>query len=116
MHTLEVPNNSAFVKTSTAVIGGAVMTFAAFAFMQYLISGEQRALRLLLRSKKRYLIKPRVQSLKSSALHYNLPASPVHWACSHLLCLIAAMALTTHLKRCLTLSIFTTTQLLKPTK
>lgn len=44
MHTLEVPNNSAFIKTSTAVIGGAVMTFAAFAFMQYLISGEQRAL------------------------------------------------------------------------
>ncbi|MFL3652801.1 MAG: energy transducer TonB [Pseudoalteromonas sp.] len=43
MHTLEVPNNSAFIKTSTAVIGGAVMTFAAFAFMQYLISGEQRA-------------------------------------------------------------------------
>ena len=43
MHTLEVPNNSAFIKPSTAVIGGAVMTFAAFAFMQYLISGEQRA-------------------------------------------------------------------------
>ncbi|MEI8652001.1 energy transducer TonB [Pseudoalteromonas sp. Hal273] len=43
MHTLEVPNNSAFIKTSTAVIGGATMTFAAFAFMQYLISGEQRA-------------------------------------------------------------------------
>ena len=30
-------------KTSTAVIGGAAMTFIAFAFMQYLISGEQRA-------------------------------------------------------------------------
>ena len=43
MHTLEVPNNPVFIKTSTAVIGGAVMTFAAFAFMQYLISGEQRA-------------------------------------------------------------------------
>ncbi len=43
MHTLEVPNNPIFIKTSTAVIGGAAMTFAAFAFMQYLISGEQRA-------------------------------------------------------------------------
>jgi protein TonB len=43
MHTLEVPNNPVFIKTSTAIIGGAVMTFAAFAFMQYLISGEQRA-------------------------------------------------------------------------
>jgi len=43
MHTLEVPNNPVFIKTSTAVIGGAIMTFAAFAFMQYLISGEQRA-------------------------------------------------------------------------
>ncbi|MDN3392864.1 energy transducer TonB [Pseudoalteromonas sp. APC 3691] len=43
MHTLEVPNNPVFIKTSTAVIGGAVMTFVAFAFMQYLISGEQRA-------------------------------------------------------------------------
>jgi protein TonB len=43
MHTLEVPNNPVFIKTSTAVIGGAAMTFAAFAFMQYLISGEQRA-------------------------------------------------------------------------
>eukprot|EP01093_Parvamoeba_rugata_P007593 TRINITY_DN2228_c0_g4_i1.p1 TRINITY_DN2228_c0_g4~~TRINITY_DN2228_c0_g4_i1.p1 ORF type:complete len:190 (-),score=54.69 TRINITY_DN2228_c0_g4_i1:932-1501(-) len=31
------------LKTSTAIIGGAAMTFAAFAFMQYLISGEQRA-------------------------------------------------------------------------
>ncbi|NMP80114.1 energy transducer TonB [Pseudoalteromonas arctica] len=43
MRTLEVPNNPVFIKTSTAVIGGAAMTFAAFAFMQYLISGEQRA-------------------------------------------------------------------------
>ena len=43
MHTLEVPNNPVFIKTSTAVIGGAAMTFVAFAFMQYLISGEQRA-------------------------------------------------------------------------
>ena len=43
MHTLEVPNNPVFIKASTAVIGGAAMTFAAFAFMQYLISGEQRA-------------------------------------------------------------------------
>ena len=43
MHTLEVPNNPVFIKTSTAVICGAAMTFAAFAFMQYLISGEQRA-------------------------------------------------------------------------
>ena len=43
MHTLEVPNNPVFIKTSTAIIGGAAMTFAAFAFMQYLISGEQRA-------------------------------------------------------------------------
>ncbi|GAA61490.1 periplasmic protein TonB [Pseudoalteromonas sp. BSi20652] len=43
MHTLEVPNSPVFIKTSTAVIGGAAMTFAAFAFMQYLISGEQRA-------------------------------------------------------------------------
>ncbi|MBB1305356.1 energy transducer TonB [Pseudoalteromonas sp. SR43-5] len=43
MHTLEVPNNPVFIKTSTAFIGGAAMTFAAFAFMQYLISGEQRA-------------------------------------------------------------------------
>ena len=43
MHTLEVPNNPVFIKTSTALIGGAAMTFAAFAFMQYLISGEQRA-------------------------------------------------------------------------
>ncbi|MBH0035657.1 energy transducer TonB [Pseudoalteromonas sp. NZS71_1] len=43
MHTLEIPNNPVFIKTSTAVIGGAAMTFAAFAFMQYLISGEQRA-------------------------------------------------------------------------
>ena len=43
MHTLELSNNPVFIKTSTAVIGGAVMTFAAFAFMQYLISGEQRA-------------------------------------------------------------------------
>ena len=43
MHTLEFPKNPMF-KTSTAVIGGAVMTFIAFAFMQYLISGEQRAL------------------------------------------------------------------------
>ncbi|MBH0091185.1 MAG: energy transducer TonB [Enterobacterales bacterium] len=43
MHTLEVPKNPVFIKTSTAVIGGAAMTFAAFAFMQYLISGEQRA-------------------------------------------------------------------------
>ncbi|WP_282131285.1 energy transducer TonB [Pseudoalteromonas aliena] len=43
MHTLEVPNNPIFIKTSTAVVGGAAMTFAAFAFMQYLISGEQRA-------------------------------------------------------------------------
>lgn len=42
MHTLEFPKNPIF-KTSTAVIGGAVMTFIAFAFMQYLISGEQRA-------------------------------------------------------------------------
>ncbi|WP_024612188.1 energy transducer TonB [Pseudoalteromonas sp. TB64] len=43
MHTLEVPNNPVFIKTSTAIIGGAAMTFTAFAFMQYLISGEQRA-------------------------------------------------------------------------
>jgi len=43
MHTLEIPNNPVFIKTSTAVIGGAAMTFVAFAFMQYLISGEQRA-------------------------------------------------------------------------
>ena len=43
MHTLETPNNPTFIKTSTAVIGGAAMTFAAFAFMQYLISGDQRA-------------------------------------------------------------------------
>ena len=42
MHTLEFPKNPMF-KTSTAVIGGAVMTFIAFAFMQYLISGDQRA-------------------------------------------------------------------------
>lgn len=42
MHTLEFPKTPMF-KTSTAVIGGAVMTFIAFAFMQYLISGEQRA-------------------------------------------------------------------------
>ena len=42
MHTLKFPKNPMF-KTSTAVIGGAVMTFIAFAFMQYLISGEQRA-------------------------------------------------------------------------
>ncbi|ATD04145.1 protein TonB [Pseudoalteromonas tetraodonis GFC] len=42
MHTLEFPKNHMF-KTSTAVIGGAAMTFIAFAFMQYLISGEQRA-------------------------------------------------------------------------
>jgi len=42
MHTLGFPKNPMF-KTSTAVIGGAVMTFIAFAFMQYLISGEQRA-------------------------------------------------------------------------
>ncbi len=42
MHTLEFPKNPMF-KTSTAVIGGAAMTFIAFAFMQYLISGEQRA-------------------------------------------------------------------------
>lgn len=42
MHTLEFPKNPMF-KTSTAVIGGAVMTFIAFAFMQYFISGEQRA-------------------------------------------------------------------------
>jgi len=42
MHTLEFPKNPMF-KTSTAVIGGAVMTFIAFAFMQYLISDEQRA-------------------------------------------------------------------------
>ena len=43
MHTLETPNNPTFIKTSTAIVGGAAMTFAAFAFMQYLISGEQRA-------------------------------------------------------------------------
>ena len=43
MHTLEIPNNPVFIKTSTALIGGVLMTFAAFAFMQYLISGEQRA-------------------------------------------------------------------------
>ena len=42
MYTLEFPKNPMF-KTSTAVLGGAVMTFIAFAFMQYLISGEQRA-------------------------------------------------------------------------
>ncbi|PWS55444.1 energy transducer TonB [Pseudoalteromonas sp. meg-B1] len=42
MHTLEFPKNPMF-KTSTAVLGGAAMTFIAFAFMQYLISGEQRA-------------------------------------------------------------------------
>ncbi|TMP74804.1 energy transducer TonB [Pseudoalteromonas sp. S1608] len=42
MHTLEFPKNP-MLKTSTAVIGGAAMTFIAFAFMQYLISGEQRA-------------------------------------------------------------------------
>ena len=42
MHTLEFPENPMF-KTSIAVIGGAAMTFIAFAFMQYLISGEQRA-------------------------------------------------------------------------
>jgi len=42
MHTLEFPKNLMF-KTSTAVIGGAAMTFIAFAIMQYLISGEQRA-------------------------------------------------------------------------
>ncbi|WP_213609002.1 energy transducer TonB [Pseudoalteromonas sp.] len=42
MHTLTFPKNPMF-KTSTAVIGGAAMTFIAFAFMQYLISGEQRA-------------------------------------------------------------------------
>ncbi|WP_394185498.1 energy transducer TonB [Pseudoalteromonas tetraodonis] len=38
MHTLEFPKNPMF-KASTAVI----ITFIAFAFMQYLISGEQRA-------------------------------------------------------------------------
>ena len=42
MQTFEFPKNPMF-KTSTAVIGGAAMTFIAFAFMQYLISGEQRA-------------------------------------------------------------------------
>lgn len=42
MHTLEFPKNPMF-KTSTAVIGGVAITFIAFAFMQYLISGEQRA-------------------------------------------------------------------------
>ena len=42
MPPLEFPKTPMF-KTSTAVLGGAVMTFIAFAFMQYLISGEQRA-------------------------------------------------------------------------
>lgn len=42
MHTLEFPKNPMF-KASTAVIGGVAITFIAFAFMQYLISGEQRA-------------------------------------------------------------------------
>ena len=42
MHTLEFPKNPMF-NASTAVIGGVAITFIAFAFMQYLISGEQRA-------------------------------------------------------------------------
>lgn len=42
MHTLEFPKNPMF-KASTAVIGGVAITFIAFSFMQYLISGEQRA-------------------------------------------------------------------------
>ncbi len=43
MHTLTTPQQPVALKTSAAIIGGGLMTFAAFAFMQYLISGEQRA-------------------------------------------------------------------------
>jgi len=43
MQTVALPHTNHALKTSTAIIGGAAMTFAAFAFMQYLISGEQRA-------------------------------------------------------------------------
>ena len=48
MHTLplnsaSLNNSNAALKTTAAIIGGGVMTFAAFAFMQYLISAEQRA-------------------------------------------------------------------------
>jgi len=48
MHTLplnsaSLNNSKAALKTTAAIIGGGVMTFAAFAFMQYLISAEQRA-------------------------------------------------------------------------
>ncbi|MDN3379279.1 MULTISPECIES: energy transducer TonB [unclassified Pseudoalteromonas] len=46
MQTLDFPHTNPTLKTSTAIIGGAAMTFAAFAFMQYLISGEQRATNL----------------------------------------------------------------------
>lgn len=43
MQTIDFPGTNHALKTSTAIVGGAAMTFAAFAFMQYLISGEQRA-------------------------------------------------------------------------
>ena len=43
MQTVALPHTNHALKTSTAIVGGAAMTFAAFAFMQYLISGEQRA-------------------------------------------------------------------------
>ena len=48
MHTLplnsaSLNNSNAALKTTAAILGGGVMTFAAFAFMQYLISAEQRA-------------------------------------------------------------------------
>lgn len=48
MHTLplnsaSLNNSNGALKTTVAIIGGGVMTFAAFAFMQYLISAEQRA-------------------------------------------------------------------------
>ncbi|MGS0534881.1 energy transducer TonB [Pseudoalteromonas sp. SaAl2] len=46
MQTLDFPYTNPTLKTSIAIVGGAAMTFAAFAFMQYLISGEQRATNL----------------------------------------------------------------------
>jgi protein TonB len=43
MQTVDFPQTNNALKTTTAIVGGAAMTFAAFAFMQYLITGEQRA-------------------------------------------------------------------------
>ncbi len=43
MQTVDFPQTNNSLKTATAIVGGAAMTFAAFAFMQYLITGEQRA-------------------------------------------------------------------------